>query len=134
VSIRVTLQTGEEIDAPVNIRPYTMQCLTEVSQFAEVAVFTASHPCYADAVLDHLDPNGQFIHHRLYRDSCVSIEGVHIKDLRIIKNWDLKDIVIVDNAAYSFGYQIDNGIPIITWTDDKTDMELFNLIEYIKRL
>jgi len=31
-------------------------------------------------------------------------EGVFIKDLRIIKNRKLKDIVIVDNAVYSFGF------------------------------
>ena len=31
-------------------------------------------------------------------------EGVHIKDLRIIKNRNLKDVIIVDNAVYSFGF------------------------------
>jgi len=48
-------------------------------------------------------------------------EGVHIKDLRVIGNRDLKDLVIVDNAAYSFGYQIDNGVPIIPFYDNKND-------------
>jgi CTD small phosphatase-like protein 2 len=42
--------------------------------------------------------------------------------------------VIIDNAAYSFGYQLDNGIPIITWIDDKEDRELYNLIDYMKLL
>jgi len=40
----------------------------------------------------------------------------------------------VDNAAYSFGYQIDNGIPIISWHDDPYDRELFNLMDYMKSL
>jgi len=31
-------------------------------------------------------------------------EGIFIKDLRVIANRDLKDILLVDNAAYSFGY------------------------------
>ena len=70
----------------------------------------------------------------MYRDNCVQVEGAYIKDLRIITNWDLKDILIIDNAAYSFGYQINNGIPIISWHDDKTDKELFNLIDYMRRL
>lgn len=30
--------------------------------------------------------------------------GFFIKDLRIIKNRELKDIVIVDNLAHSFGF------------------------------
>ena len=68
-------------------------------------MFTASHKFYADVVLDYLDPNNELIHHRLYRDSCFQTEdGVYIKDLRIIKNRTLKDMVIVDNAVYSFGF------------------------------
>jgi len=57
-----------------------------------------------------------------------------MKDLRIIKNWDIENIVIIDNAAYSFGYQLDNGIPIISWRDDKNDVELYNLMDYMKIL
>lgn len=39
----------------------------------------------------------------LFRENCVVTgEGVHIKDLRVI-NRDLKDMVLIDNAAYSFG-------------------------------
>lgn len=68
-------------------------------------VFTASHQSYADVVLDYLDPKRELIEHRLYRDSCmVTEEGVYIKDLRIIKNRSLKEMVIVDNAVYSFGF------------------------------
>lgn len=68
----------------------------------------------------------------LFRDSCViTEEGVHIKDLRVI-NRDLKDMILVDNAAYSFGYQIENGVPIIPYYDNKTDEELKDLLEFIK--
>ena len=40
----------------------------------------------------------------------------------------------MDNNAYSFGYQLDNGIPIISWYNDANDRELFNLIDYLKVL
>lgn len=70
-----------------------------------MVVFTASHKAYADVVLDYLDPKKEYIEYRLYRDSCVQTEeGVYIKDLRIIKNRSLKDMVIIDNAVYSFGF------------------------------
>lgn len=59
---------------------------------------------------------------------------MYIKDLRIIKNRDLKDIVIVDNAVYSFGFQLNNGIPIIPFYHDKLDEELLHLIYYINCL
>jgi CTD small phosphatase-like protein 2 len=98
-------------------------------------VFTASHQSYADVVLDYLDPNRELIEYRLYRDSCIKTEeGVYIKDLRIIKNRNLKDVVIVDNAVYSFGYQLNNGIPILPFYDDKSDEEMLHLIYYLKCL
>lgn len=43
-------------------------------------------------------------------------------------------MLLVDNAAYSYFYQIENGVPIIPYYDDKSDIELFNLLHYIKRL
>ena len=47
--------------------------------------------------------------------------GFFIKDLRIISTKHLKDIVIVDNLAHSFGFQIENGIPILEWFNDQND-------------
>lgn len=111
------------------------ECLKELSQYYEIVVFTASHGCYANVVLDYLDPKEQYIHHRLFRESCVTTdEGIYIKDLRVLANRNLQDIIIVDNAAYSFGYQIENGIPIIPFYDNKTDVELKNLVPYLKYL
>lgn len=57
---------------------------------------------------------------------------MYLKDLRIFQNdRDLKDIVLVDNAAYSFGLQIENGIPIIPFYENKHDNELKELTDFI---
>ena len=61
------------------------------------------------------------------------MNGTYIKDLRIL-NEDLRNVVIVDNATYSFAYQLDNGIPIISWFDNENDIELRNLIGYLYHL
>jgi CTD small phosphatase-like protein 2 len=61
-------------------------------------------------------------------------EGVYVKDLRILKNRSLKDVVIIDNAVYSFGFQLDNGIPILPFYDDKNDSELEHLVYYLQCL
>lgn len=47
--------------------------------------------------------------------------GFFIKDLRILKGVNLKDMIIVDNLSHSFGLQIDNGVPILEWTSDPND-------------
>ena len=41
---------------------------------------------YADAILDHIDPENNIFAARLYRQHCVETEYGLIKDLRIIKN------------------------------------------------
>jgi Dullard-like phosphatase family protein len=135
VVLPIRFPHGEIIEAGINIRPYAIEILKEMSQHFEVIVFTASHSCYANVVLDYLDPHGQYVHHRLFRESCVvTDEGVYIKDLRILGNRNLQDVVLVDNAAYSFGYQVENGIPIIPYYDNKEDQELKHLIPYLKSL
>ncbi|CAI2359926.1 unnamed protein product [Moneuplotes crassus] len=132
--IKVILEE-EEVQAGINIRPYALECLEAVNQKFEVIVFTASHQTYADAVLDFLDPQKELIKKRLYRDSCYETEeGVYIKDLRIFANRNLKDLIIVDNAVYSFGFQLNNGIPIIPFYDDQNDEELFHLVPFLEIL
>lgn len=109
--------------------------IEELSKFYEIIVFTASHSCYANVVLDYLDQNSKYISHRLFRENCVQTEeGLFIKDLRVLMNRNLSDIIIVDNAAYSFGFQLDNGLPILPYYDDKTDIELKHLMNYLKSI
>lgn len=90
---------------------------------------------YADAILDFIDPDNSLVHHRFYRESCIKtvIEGspIYVKDLRIFNEFELKDIVIVDNAVYSFINQLDNGIPIIPFWYDKEDDQLEKLMDYM---
>eukprot|EP00356_Strombidium_inclinatum_P009858 CAMPEP_0170486536 /NCGR_PEP_ID=MMETSP0208-20121228/5519_1 /TAXON_ID=197538 /ORGANISM="Strombidium inclinatum, Strain S3" /LENGTH=131 /DNA_ID=CAMNT_0010760499 /DNA_START=2589 /DNA_END=2981 /DNA_ORIENTATION=+ len=72
--------------------------------------------------------------YRLYRDHCYRTqEGIFIKDLSLIRNRDLRDMIIIDNAVYSFGLHINNGIPIIPYYSKKAnpnDEELQHLIYY----
>ncbi len=78
-------------------------------------IFTASKKEYADVILDFLDPENKFIVKRLYRESCILINKMYVKDLRIFSNRELKNIVIVDNCEHSFWHNLSNGIPIISF-------------------
>ena len=96
-----------------------------MSQKYEIIIFTASTQYYADAIINHIDPENKYISYVLTRKHCMQTKnGFFIKDLRIIKNRDLKDMVIVDNLLHSFGLQIDNGIPILEFIDNQRDREL----------
>jgi CTD small phosphatase-like protein 2 len=83
--------------------------------------------------LDELDPENQIFSHRFYRPHCVVLPNeLHLKDLRYLKR-DLKDVVLVDNAAYSYSFQLDNGIPILPFYEGK-DFELGVLENYLEKL
>lgn len=55
-----------------------------------------------------------------------------VKDLCKL-NRDLSRMVLVDNTAYSYAMQLDNGIPILPFYEGK-DFELTALEHYIQRL
>lgn len=43
-------------------------------------------------------------------------------------------MVLIDNAAYSYAFQLDNGIPIIPYYEGKYDYELKALESYLNSL
>jgi Dullard-like phosphatase family protein len=114
------------------LRPGVRKFLEEVSKYFEVGIFTASVPEYADAAINFLDPENKYIKFRFYRNSCINVgDLVRVKNLRILKNIPLKDIVLVDNNMYSFAPQLDNGILINSFFCDKKDDELENVLSYL---
>ena len=38
-----------------------------------------------------------------------------VKDLRIVQDRNIEDIIIVDNSIISFAFQLDNGVPICAY-------------------
>lgn len=134
IKIDITAPNGTKIpDVGFNIRPKCRDLLVAANKCFEVCVFTASTPQYADAIIDYLDPTGQLIQHRFYRNTCIKSEGgEYIKDLRVFKNIELKNILLVDNAVYSFGQQLDNGIPIASFKEDPDDQEFEHLIPHLE--
>ena len=79
-----------------------------------------------------MDPENKLIKFRLYRNNCINFnDSFTVKDLRIFNNVDLKKIVLLDNSMYSFASQINNGILINTFINDKSDNELYNALEYL---
>ena len=134
--INVFLPCKKEVTIGINIRPHLTELLDKIKDIYNIVIFTASHRSYSDAVLNYLDPENKYFHYRLYRDSCVLYKKndiqFYIKDLDIFKdNYNLKDIIMIDNSILSFAYHINNGIPVVPFYDSKQDNELPLLCFYL---
>lgn len=44
----------------------------------------------------------------------------------------LSDVIIIDNSPQSFMFQPENGIPILSWYDERSDTKLFDYIPVLK--
>jgi len=119
----------------MQIRPYALEFLKNMAQLYDIVVFEASSYRFTEAIVSQLDPGNQWISYVLDKTYCFQTSrGYYIKDLRIFQNRDLKDIVIVDDLVYSFGLQLDNGVPIVEWKGDENDRELMYLEKYLREL
>lgn len=136
--VEVQLSFGKKVKIGINIRPHLKQSLDMIKEHYTLVLYTASHQSYTDAVLSLIDPNKEYFSYRLYRNNCIpmKIEGkdFFIKDLSIIENSSLENIVIVDNSVLSFAYHIDNGIPIVPYYEGEEDSELPILAYYLSSI
>lgn len=128
----VSASAGALVTVYLNVRPYAEEFLKRTSQRFKLVVYTASESDYASAVCRFLDPSGQLISAIYSRGSCLRTEkGFLVKDLRVISGDDTSNIFLVDNSTYCFAAQINNGIPILPYCNEKRDSELLKLASFL---
>lgn len=109
-------------------RPGLHEFLQQISEFADLVLFTAGLEGYASPLVDKIDIENKFSL-RLYRPATVSTEfREHVKDLSCLSK-DLCRIVIVDNNPFSFLLQPLNGIPCVPFSAGQPyDEQLINVL------
>ncbi|KAJ6718052.1 CTD NUCLEAR ENVELOPE PHOSPHATASE 1-like protein ISOFORM X1 [Salix purpurea] len=109
-------------------RPGLDEFLKQLSEFAELVLFTAGLEGYARPLVDRIDTENRFSL-RLYRPSTCSTEyREHVKDLSCISK-DPCRIVLVDNNPFSFLLQPLNGIPCVPFSAGQpVDTQLLDVL------
>jgi RNA polymerase II subunit A small phosphatase-like protein len=103
--------------------------LRAVGRKFEVVIFTASLAKYADPLLDILDPE-RIISARLFRESCHFHYGNYVKDLSHLGR-PIEHTLIIDNSPLSYLFQPENAVPCESWFQDKSDLQLYELLPFL---
>lgn len=117
-------------------RPYLQEFLQDLAEYYTIYVFTASEQRYAAAIVNAIDPERKYIS-RVFdrRFCCTTNDGYLVKDLRIFsRETALNKILLVDNSSHCFFTQLKNGVPILSFYDQKEDRELLHLKRYLQAL
>ena len=129
----IQIEIENEIhDIHVKVRPGVKEFLEKMDKIFELVVFTASISKYADPLLDLIDKKG-YCPYRLFREHCTLINTTFVKDLQRLGR-DIKNIIIVDNSPVSYVLHPENGLPILTWFEDKSDRELYKITPILQFL
>ncbi|VDP81917.1 unnamed protein product [Echinostoma caproni] len=114
-------------------RPALELFLQQLSPYYEVVAFTNESAMTGGPVLMQLDPQGQFIHYRLFREATRYKNGKHIKDLSCL-NRDLSRVILIDWDKEAASLQPRNALIIKRWSGNESDRELIDLAAFLRML
>ena len=117
------------------LRPGSREVLQSLKQDFEVGLFTTADRKHAEEMLELLDPHRDLVDFCLDRSHCIEVKpNVWIKDLRVLQNRKLSEMLVVDNNLYCAALNLSNAIPILPFKGDATDRQLFKLRGYLLSL
>jgi hypothetical protein len=129
-------ETGKENKTVYKIRPGALDFLLELKEFYEIILYSSRKLSVIQDVAHLLDPKNTIFSQILSRKSCYLTKSKKfIKDLRIFKNRNIKDMIIVDYKPQSFATTPKNGVILIHWNGDEADTQLIDKkFDYLAKL
>ncbi|GLJ15173.1 hypothetical protein SUGI_0248070 [Cryptomeria japonica] len=97
----------------------------------EIIIFTSASKEYTDAILKGFNMDGG-VDHCLYRDSCSSVLGRWVKDLRKLGR-DMKKVFLADDCPDSYQLHPENGFLVKPFLGSSHDRELMRVVDVARR-
>ena len=112
------------------VRPFAHNLIESLSAVYDVVLYTAGNCSYAQEIARIFDPQKKFIS-AVYTDKHCSKLGlpigkVYVKNLSVLKT-QMSDVAIVDNSVLACSMDLNNLVPINTFSGDMNDCELLKL-------
>lgn len=85
----------------------------------------------AAPVLHQIDPQGQFLHYRLFREATRYRNGAHIKDLSCL-NRPLNRVLVVDWSSSATQLHARNALRVKKWKGGEDDRDLIDLAAFLR--
>ncbi|XP_017070745.1 CTD nuclear envelope phosphatase 1 homolog isoform X2 [Drosophila eugracilis] len=124
-------QYGTEIY--VYKRPHVDYFLDRVSNWYNLAVFTAGAKDYASPILDFLDNGRNVLKMRFYRENCIDVFGLKAKYVSLATP-DLSKVLLLDNSKAECFFNVGNSINIKSYKIGSHDEALINLLPFLDAL
>lgn len=123
----------------ISLRPETYNFLNKTSKFFEIFFFSSRGIKPIRKLLNQLNGSGKLINKISpnffsKRDCSVTSNKKSIKDLFLIKNRHVKDIVFLDYKPESLAFNLSNLVLIPFWSGDLDDRTLERYAAYLESL
>lgn len=114
------------------VRPFTDFFLEYAFENFEVVFYSSAIYPYANQILNYLDSEGKSVG-RLFRDNCITRDGIYIKTIDKLKRNPVS-LIIIDNNPLTLCFNSENVFPIKSWFSNPNDTELKDIIPILKSL
>lgn len=99
------------------LRPHLIPFLEKLATEFELVLFTSATVDYTKFFFDILNQQTKgALSGYIHREHCINLlRGIFVKSLEVVTDRQPKNVLLVDNSVLSFGWALENGVPVMPW-------------------